>query len=85
MARGRRPDIQPLKTSDLGSRGQAGIGTHLRRRAVELATRTEEAVARAVEVLVDEGFDSKTLRAVADHILERSRRFLELISPRAET
>ena len=57
----------------------------MRRRAVELATRTEEAVTRAVEVLVDEGIDSKTLRAVADHILDRSRRFLEVISPRAKT
>jgi len=58
---------------------------YLRRRAVELATRTEEAVNRAVEVLVDEGIDSKTVRAVADHILDRSRRFLEVSSPRAET
>lgn len=48
-------------------------------------TRTEEAVTRAFEVLVDERFDSKTLRAVADHILDRSHRFLEVISPRAET
>ena len=70
----------------MGSRDQVGIGTpYLRRRAVELATRTEEAVTRAVEILVSEGFNGKTLRAVADHILDSSRRFLEVISPRAET
>lgn len=65
--------------------GQVGIGApYLRRRAVELATRTEQAVTRTVEVLVDEGFDSKNRRAVADHILDRSRRFLEVIRPETE-
>lgn len=69
-----------------GFAAQVGIGApYLRRRAAELATRTGDAITRAVEGLGGEGFDSETLRAVADHVLDRSRRFLTAIRQKSGT
>lgn len=66
-----------------GFAAQVGIGApYLRRRAIDLATRAEGAIARAAASLVGDGFDSESLHAVADHVLDRSRRFLEAVRPK---